>query len=121
MADTTYGTAHLHGIGATISNATILEVNLDKGFSLDQKTQDESGVTIENRMDDKTITGSVRLLIRSGFTHYVQGAVLTLAGLNDTALNTDYAIKSVGEAYRSGEKIEVTVNLESHEGIDYTP
>lgn len=121
MAAETHGTAHLHGIGATISNATILEVNLDKGFSLDQKTQNESGVTIENRLDDKTITGSIRLLIRSGFSHYAQGAVLTLSGLDDTALNVDYVIKSVGAAYRAGEKIEVTVTVENHEGIDYTP
>lgn len=121
MAEKIFGTAHLHGIGATLSNATISEVNLEKSFALDQKTPDEAGVTIENRMDDRLISGSVTLFIKEGFTHYQQGAALELAGLDDADLNDYYAIKNVGEAYRAGDKIQVTVTLENHESIDYTP
>jgi hypothetical protein len=121
MAADTYGTAHLHGIDTVISNMTITSIDLEKGFAVNQKTAGQDGRPIEHRLDGKTITGSITGFIRTGFTNWVQGAVITLADLEDTALNDDYVIVSVGEAHKAGEKIEITINIENDEAIDYTP
>lgn len=120
MPEVTKGTAHIFGIGASITNLTLTEVNLEPGFALDQKTPDQNGVTIENRMDDRTITGSISGYMQAGYTIPKQGDVITLDGLTDTDLNTSYVIKSKPQAYRAGEKVQLTLNLESHEGINYS-
>lgn len=120
MPTVTKGTAHLHGVAATVANATISEINLEDGYGLDQKTPDESGVTIENRLDDEVITGSITVFAQTGFTA-AKGDIITLANLVPATFNKTYLIKSVGAAFRAGDKVQMTLNLECHAGIDYDP
>jgi hypothetical protein len=123
MAAATQGTAHIIGTGTangngyTITNATIVSVNLTKAFELNLTTSDEAGVIIETRRDSRSFKGSIELFIRAGYTVPEQGAILAVSGLTDSALNQNYQIVSVGETYPAGDKVRVTLNIEGHEGI----
>ncbi|MDQ8206223.1 hypothetical protein QEH52_01785 [Coraliomargarita sp. SDUM461003] len=120
MAEKQYGTAHIFGIDANVTNLTITAVDLEKNFNLDQKTTDQLGVTIENRMDDRMITGTITAFVKSGYTFPAQGDLITLADMKDSDHDKQYCIKRVGGAEKAGDKYVLTLTLEWHEGITYS-
>jgi hypothetical protein len=84
-----------------------------------QTTANETGVTIENRMDDRVKRVTVTLRLRTGYTFPNIGANITLAGLNDNTFNDTFVIKEKGQAYQNRAHVEQTLTLEAYEGITY--
>lgn len=121
MPDVAIGSAHLFGTEATgVSNMTLISVDLEKDFEINQKTPGSDGKTIEKRMDGKMITGTITGYIRDGFANYAPGAVITLADLSDSDLNDEYTIEKVGQARKAGEKIQVTLTIEHLDSLTYS-
>jgi hypothetical protein len=116
MAAVVKGTAHIFGSGATITNATVIGINVTHGFELNSTTEDGTGVTIETRRDNrkKTLTATVR--IQSAFSDPALGSAITLAGLQ-TQFNGAYELVSIGGKYGNTEFVELELNLEKYEGV----
>ncbi|MGA3170367.1 MAG: hypothetical protein ABSE62_05080 [Chthoniobacteraceae bacterium] len=72
-----YGTAHLYGIGGTVTNATVQDFSLDDDFANRDKTEDENGNVVERRMDDETFTGKITIKILSTYSLPAVGTQLT--------------------------------------------
>jgi hypothetical protein len=120
MAADTKGTAHFFGIGGTITNATIIGVSANKEFLLSETTENESGVTVETRKDNRVKRLSVTLRMRSGYTFPDVGATIAISGLADTDFNATYEIDSKGQTYANNAHLEQTLELVAHEGITYS-
>jgi len=119
MAASTQGTAHLFGTnGVTITNATITEINIEPAFELSQTTPDENGIIIETRRDSISFKGSVSLFMRSGYAIPALGNTLALNVPAANTLTRNYEVVSTPVVLRAGEKISVTLNLESHPGTN---
>lgn len=120
MAADTKGTAHFFGIGGTLTNATILSINSKHDFQLKETTENESGVTVETRKDNRIKTLSVTMRLKSGYTFPAIGLTIAIAGLEDTTFNGNYEIDSKGQVYQNNQHLEQTLELIQHEGITYT-
>jgi hypothetical protein len=119
MAATTKGTAHLFGTdGVVITNATVTEINLEPAFELNQTTPDENGVIIETRRDSISYKGSISLFMRASYTIPALGNTIALNIPNANTLTRNYEVVSTPVVLRAGEKISVTLNLESHPGTN---
>jgi hypothetical protein len=121
MAADTKGTAHFFGIGGTLTNATLIGVNATQEFLLSETTENESGVTVETRKDNRVKRLSVTMRIKTGYSFPAVGAVVAIAGLADTAFNGNYEVDSKGQTYTNNAHLEQTLELVQHEGITYTP
>lgn len=121
MAAEVKGTAHFFGVGTTtLTNATIISINAAHEFDLSETTEDENGVTIETRKDNRKKTLSLTMRIKADYTFPAIGVNMTIANLNDTAFNGNYEIESKGQAYQNSGFLEQTLELVQHEGITYT-
>lgn len=121
MAASIKGTAHFFGIGSTtLANATIVGINAAHEFDLSETVEDESGVTVETRKDNRKKTLSITAQIRSGYTFPDIGTVIAISGLADSTFNGNYEIDNKGQAYQNDQYLEQTLELVAHEGITYT-
>jgi hypothetical protein len=121
MSASVKGTAHYFGLGvATLTNATIISINAAHDFQLKETTEDENGVTIETRKDNRLKTLSVTIRIKDGYTFPAIGDVIAIANLKNTAFNGNYELDSTGETYSNNGYLEKTLELVQYEGITYT-
>jgi hypothetical protein len=120
MAANTKGTAHFFGVGATLTNATIQSIDAQSGFDLNETTENETGVTIESRRDNRRKELTVTARIRTGYTFPVEGAVIAISGMQDNSFNGNYELTSKGQQYNHAQHLEQALTLVQHEGITYT-
>ena len=120
MAASIKGTAHIFGVNATITNATILSISASDEFDLNETTEDESGVTIETRRDNRARRVNVTVRIRSGYAYPNIGDVIALANLQDSTFNRNYEITEKGQEYVHNQHLEQNLTLVAMEGITYT-
>ena len=120
MAASTNGTAHFFGFGSTtLTNATIVSISATNEFNLNEQTANETGITIEDRMDDRVKRLSVTLRVRAGYSFPNIGSNIAIAGLHDNTFNGTYVVKSKGQQYQNRAHFEQTLELEQFEGITY--
>lgn len=118
MAQKTLGTAHVHGTRSTIANLTIISEDLEKGYEVDQKTQGSSGATVEKRRENEMVTGTITgYCTVASFAGISRDLIITLSGFEDADLNKSYTIEKVGNAYKAGDKMQVTLTLEHLESL----
>jgi hypothetical protein len=116
MAADVKGTAHIFGVGATVTNATIIGINATHGFELNATTENQTGVTIETRRDNRKKTLVITARIQSAFSDPALGSAVTIAGLQ-TQFNATYELISVGGKYANSEFVELELTLEKYEGV----
>jgi hypothetical protein len=116
MAAVVQGTAHIFGIGATITNMTITGITNEHGFEMNETVENSDGVTIETRRDNRKKSLTVTGKIQSGYAQPTLGAKVTIAGL-DAAYNGDYEIVKNGATYNAGAHVECSFDAEKYESV----
>jgi hypothetical protein len=116
MAALVQGTAHIFGIGNTVTNMTITGITPSVAPQLDETVEDATGKTIETRLDnilkEATITGRVL----AAYSAPAIGDLITIAGL-DALFNGSYEIKEIGGSYATGAYVEIELTIRAFEGI----
>lgn len=110
MAATVLGTAHLYGISGTVSNATVMAFNANDDTRQNATTEDESGVVVERRYDDKTTEATMTIRQRSTYTKPVVGSVITYDSVK-------YIVEKVGQSQTNKGYRETQLSLITSEGI----
>jgi hypothetical protein len=110
MAAVVKGIAHLFGAAGTVTNATVLSFRDALSPALSEFTEDENGVVIEHRMDDRTNDASITIRQKSGYTAPAIGDALTY---NAVA----YYVVSVERSEQNKGFREITLTLRKSEGI----
>jgi hypothetical protein len=120
MATKTFGTAHYYGLGTQAAiAATIMAQDLKRSFNNKDTTVGETGLTIEDRMDDRKISGTIRLRLEVSVAVPAMGDTITLAGLVDTDFNVTYSIIEKGLTLAGKAYLEFTLTIENYEAISY--
>jgi hypothetical protein len=127
MAAILNGTSCIYSIGSgTIANLFIQSFSVSSGFNNEDTVQNEAGVTVTHRLDDRKTTLSVDGICKTG-TVPVLGAVLTFttntssvytsgsATATFTGVVTKVDEKSVNKGFCS-----VSVEAVDYEGISYS-
>lgn len=120
MAASVKGTAHFFGIGGTLTNATIQSINASHTFELNETTEDETGVTVETRRDNRAKRLNVTMRLQTGYAFPNIGDTIEIAGLEDSAFNDTYEVTEKGQQYEHDTHLEQTLDLVAHEAISYT-
>jgi hypothetical protein len=110
MAAVTKGQAHLYGITGTITNATVLSFQVTSRFNNNDETQNESGVGIEVRLDDRREDATITIRMRSGYTVPAIGTELTYNTVK-------YWIEEITRNETNNGFRELTMNIKNAEGI----
>jgi hypothetical protein len=120
MASVTNGTAHFFGIGnTTLTNATIQTVAANHEFDLQERVDDENGLTVETRKDNRVKNLTVTMRLKTGYTFPAIGSNVAISGLRDNAFNQTYLVVGKGQQYQNRTHMEQTLTLEAFEGINY--
>lgn len=116
MAAAVQGTAHIFGIGATVTNMTITGLNPTITPQLDETVEDASGVTVETRLDNQLKEATITGRVTGDYTEPDVGDLITLAGLADS-FNGSYEVKEIGGTYATGSYVEIELTIRAFEGI----
>jgi hypothetical protein len=116
MAAEVHGTAHIFGIAGTLTNLTIQGIVGSSGFELNQTTEDQTGVTIETRRDNRKLTLTVNARMQSSYTMPAVGAAVAITGLQ-TPFNATYELVRIGQTYANADYLEIELELEKYEGV----
>lgn len=116
MAAAVQGTAHIFGIGATVTNMTIIGIDASHGFELDETVENPDGLTVETRLDNRLKTLTITGRITSEFTDPVLGSAVVISGLQ-TQFNDTYELTNVGGQYATGTYVELQLTLRKYESI----
>jgi len=117
MAAQTIGTAHIYGIGDTVTNVTISDISDGREFATDIQIIGQDGTTSERRRNgiirNITVTGHRQ----SGHTIPVPALStgVTIAGASDYA--GTYQLVDVQSSKTAGDSAKVTLVLRSDEGL----
>lgn len=111
MAAVTKGTAHLFGIGGTISNVTITSFKTDTSPGVKETTADENGIIVERRYDDTMTSGTLTVRPRSGYTVPAIGDII--AGPDSVS----YIVEGLGKTFTAGKFREYTLSVLTSSGI----
>lgn len=114
---TTHGTVHLFGISGTITNATVESTDLTDAHLNRTENVDEDGNQIERRYDDLAESGTITVLIQSGYTIPTPGA--TLSWNNGQATNT-FEITEVGKPQEAQGHRKVVLSVLRSANISYS-
>jgi hypothetical protein len=125
MAAILNGTSCIYGINGTVSNLFVQSFSVSSGFNNEDTVQNEAGITVTHRLDDRKTTLSVDGICKSGSVP-VLGATLSFttntssaypAGSASTSFSgvvISVSEKSVNKGFTS-----VTVEAVDYEGISY--
>jgi len=116
MAASTYGTAHIFGVGQLIASGTIVSADLNSSFDLNDTVTDGNGVVIHTRRDSRVYGGSITVRFATAPTVAI-GNALAVSNANISAHNATYEVTQVGEALSSRSFAEVTFTIERHESV----
>ena len=116
MAASQYGTAHIFGVGANVSSATIISVNGSEGFELNETTEDEKGVTVETRRDNRMKELNLTLRGQTNYSLPSLGSAIAISGL-DGAFNDTYEITAREAGYQNDQFAEFTVTCQKYEDV----
>lgn len=89
--------------------------NKAPGVKVDLKDMD--GKVITRRRDDKTLTLSASLKVKSDFTELEIGSPVVMADCQLDAVNGSYQIENVGASFQLGDNTTYEVELIASEGI----
>ena len=110
MAAVDKGTAHLYGIDETVTNATVLSFSRNLSFDNVDTTEDESGITIEERMDNRVTDVTITIRPTSSYTEPANGDQITYDSVIYYIMSIDNVQENQGfQAY--------TLTCRTREGI----
>jgi hypothetical protein len=126
MAAIINGTSCIYGIGSgTVANLFVQSFSVSSNFNNEDTVQNEAGITVTHRLDDRKTTLSVDGICKSG-TVPVLGATITFttntssvygggtAGSSFSGVVTKVDEKSVNKGFCS-----VSIEAVDYEGITY--
>ena len=113
MPSVTKGTAHIHGIGGTITGLTIQSYTVSKSFANTDEVTNASGVVIGVKMYDERTTLQVEGLVPSAYSA-APGDQLTFTG-NGIAFSG--FIQSIEERGEAKGYMRISVSAIDYEGI----
>jgi hypothetical protein len=126
MAAILNGTSCIYSIGSgTIANLFVQSFSVSSGFNNEDTVQNEAGITVTHRLDDRKTTLSVDGIVKTS-TVPVLGAVLTFTTNTASAYPAGSASSTfVGVVTKVDEKsvnkgfCSVSVEAVDYEGISY--
>lgn len=126
MAAILNGTSCVYSIGTgTVANLFIQSFSVSAGFNNEDTVQNEAGVTVTHRLDDRKTTLSIDGIVKVG-TVPVLGATITFAINTNASYNAGSASSSfTGVVTKVDEKSQnkgfcsVSVEAVDYEGIAY--
>jgi hypothetical protein len=126
MAAILNGTSCIYSIGTgTIANLFVQSFSVSAGFNNEDTVQNEAGITVTHRLDDRKTTLSVDGICKSGSVP-VLGSTLTFTTNTASSYNAGTASSSfVGVVVKVDEKsvnkgfCSVSVEAVDYEGISY--
>jgi hypothetical protein len=125
MAAILNGTSCIYGVSGTVSNLFVQSFSISSGFNNEDTVQNESGITVTHRLDDRKTTLSVDGIVKTSSVP-VLGATITFTANtassypSGTASTTFTGVvvkvdeKSVNKGFCS-----VSVEAVDYEGISY--
>jgi len=127
MAAILNGTSCIYGIGSgTVANLFVQSYSVSSGFNNEDTVQNEAGLTVTHRLDDRKTTLSVDGICKTG-TIPTLGSTLTFTTNTSSAYPAGTASANfVGGVIKVGEKsgnkgfCSVSVEAVDYEGISYT-
>jgi hypothetical protein len=126
MAAILNGTSCIYSIGSgTIANLFVQSFSVSSGFNNEDTVQNEAGITVTHRLDDRKTTLSVDGIVKTS-TVPVLGAVLTFTTNTASAYPSGTASSTfVGVVTKVDEKsvnkgfCSVSIEAVDYEGISY--
>jgi hypothetical protein len=116
MAAEVQGTAHIFGIAGAITNLTIQGIVGSSGFELNQTTEDQTGVTVETRRDNRKLSLTINARMKAAYTMPVIGDAVTIADLQ-SPFNSTYELVRIGQTYANADYLDIELELEKYEGV----
>lgn len=117
MAADEQGTAHWFGVGATLTNASIQSISATHSFQLEETVEDENGITIATRKDNRLTEATVTVRAKTNYAAPNIGDAVALAGLDDDTFNETYELTNKGGEFVNNQFTEVTLTLQKHENV----
>lgn len=125
MAAILNGTSCIYGINGTVANLFVQSFSVSAGFNNEDTVQNEAGLTVTHRLDDRKTTLSVDGICKTG-TVPVLGATLTFTTNTSSAYpggsaSTSFVgvVTSVSEKSQNKGFTSVSVEAVDYEGISY--
>jgi hypothetical protein len=125
MAAILNGTSCIYGINGTVANLFVQSFSVSSGFNNEDTVQNEAGITVTHRLDDRKTSLSVDGICKSG-TVPVLGATITFTANTSSSYNGGTASTSFsGVVTKVDEKAQnkgftsVSVEAIAYEGITY--
>lgn len=94
MAAILNGTTCIYGINGTVSNLFVQSFSVSSGFNNEDTVQNEAGLTVTHRLDDRKTTLSVDGIVKAG-TIPTLGSTLTFT----TNANSSYGTGSASSNF----------------------
>jgi hypothetical protein len=122
MAAISNGTTCVYGIDGTVSNLFVQSYSISSSFGSDVLVQDESGITITHRMDDRKSEITIEGIAKTSSIP-VLGATLEFTVNTISAYSTTPSTSFVGTVTKVDDKgsnkafTAVTITAVSYEGI----
>jgi hypothetical protein len=123
MAAILNGTSCIYGINGSVANLFVQSYSVSAGFNNEDTVQNESGLTVTHRLDDRKTTISIEGIVKSGTTP-VLGSTLTFTTNtsscypNGSASNSfSGTVTSVSEKSANKGFTSVSVEAVDYEGI----
>jgi len=126
MAAILNGTSCIYGIGSgTVANLFVQSFSVSSGFNNEDTVQNEAGVTVTHRLDDRKTTLSIDGICKSG-TVPVLGTTITFTTNTSSAYGGGTAsasfsgvVTKVDEKSQNKGFCSVSIEAVDYEGITY--
>jgi len=125
MAAILNGTSCIYGINGTVANLFVQSFSVSAGFNNEDTVQNEAGITVTHRLDDRKTTLSVDGICKTGAVP-VLGATIaftvnTSSSYGGGTASTSFSgvVTSVSEKSVNKGFTNVTVEAVDYEGITY--
>lgn len=125
MASILTGTSCIYGIAGTVSNLFVQSFSVSAGFNNEDTVQNEAGLTVTHRLDDRKTTLSVDGICKTG-TIPVLGATISFTTNTSSAYpagtaSTSFSgiVTKVDEKSQNKGFTSVSIEAVDYEGITY--
>lgn len=125
MAAILTGTSCIYGIAGTVSNLFVQSFSVSAGFNNEDTVQNEAGLTVTHRLDDRKTTLSVDGICKTG-TIPVLGATISFTTNTSSAYpagtaSTSFSgiVTKVDEKSQNKGFTSVSIEAVDYEGITY--
>jgi len=126
MAAILNGTSCIYGINGTVANLFVQSYSVSAGFNNEDTVQNETGLTVTHRLDDRKTTISIEGICKTSAVPQL-GANITFTTNTASAYpagsaSTSFAgiVTAVSEKAANKGFTSVTVEAVDYEGINYT-